>query len=83
MIPLDKQLHWLVGACMVLALATVLPLWLCLLLAFSIAAGKEWLYDARQPLIHTVDFMDFAFTCAGAIAATGWILITPTLKGLA
>ena len=69
LLPTDKLLHILGSAFLVYTFG----LWInpLLVLAAVIALGvlKEWYWDAKHPLTHTVDVWDFIAGAGGAVFA--------------
>ena len=74
MIAIDKQAHFLGGACIALAGAVLGSLEAGVLVAIAAGAIKE-IYDKQNPENHTADIWDFLATCAGAAVAAGIVLI--------
>ena len=75
--PLDKQVHFLVGAVIALALGYILPIVYGLAVAVLMGAIKE-LYDHFHPATHTVDVWDFVATAAGGAVGSLFVLFAHT-----
>lgn len=78
MIARDKQLHFIGGAIIALALITWLGPWWSLAIVALIGAGKELLHDWLLGR-GTVEFLDFVWTVAGwvPVAAAWWLWMKP------
>lgn len=74
MIDVDKLLHFLVGAVLVLAMGYLATPIYGLLAAVFAGAVKEF-YDHYRPMKHTADVMDFYATAAGGCVGSGLVFL--------
>ena len=68
--PEDKVLHFVAGFAIAYLFGLCPENWvkvMGLTVGISVGAAKEWIYDKRHPLYHTVDPKDFQATALGSL----------------